>query len=866
MMTALQASRVALPLPMHLGDWVSRSRPLVVYKPCGMPFFSQNMIRRGSVDMDKTDDLSVVEDCLIHRVADSSPSGTRSFVALPQFDVGVLPSRQQQHSVLDLQNRRSLLYRGLTVVARRKEHCEFIHRAGSLGAIKSEYSVLCRVPKSVLRDTELVRLRDEARRVALSEKFVNPHVERHSLKLLEKRAEEQRRKQRAVLHTSFSQNGHDDVAVDPVLVGSGLFQISEGGELVTLQHRGRLEQFISRGLETTNEIAEEKERRLASLFHRSTSKSPSGGFRGTSHPWLMPDDRCAIRSAAFAATHASSPAGSSIRRSRCRSVTADFQLVETAGDLALYTVTMDGAGCERELRCLFAACGCPVVNDFEHDLTLAEEIKRIYDGILSAIKSDPSCPPLRMKVTEEGGPLIAVAAPLMCSQHAPSKFLRDMCSTFKTNKPSGATLMEAVACSSVDGLPFGMGIACTKISFPDPLSSSNIKLLQSIAAKDVMNGAVSGAAHASDQERRRLSALVANFQFLTSSIGGHPRSFAHLLEEASSLPSLAPTTPPSNDDDGAKRKKKKASGLDYHGIAVRFKEEEEGSLVCGKCGHAGHVSRVCTAVQPKQNARLQQLEEEVQAPLFPAAAAAPATAPATAEDEVVESDAVKARRALELLIKEERATSPVGDGVGVEKRREGRSATLAYALPMAAHSLVTTFRDGTPHGLLAHGGKHVEEVRDWPAKPPRPLRRCSFCHGTHHVAQCPRLEGGEKPMTMSSVDRSEFCIRCGQPGHIFSSCPQLAKLGFRTADFAMRCSICGSSKSSLRHDEETCPMRHTPPAGFDARGLKMQPDNKQGSLFGFIRHTPPAGLDARGSKMQPDNKQGSLFGFIRRQQ
>ena len=74
--------RGARALRLVHGDWGSTSSTtLAVYKPLGLPIFSQAIVRNGGNTLAVT--KSDVEDCFMHRLFDNCKSGQQLFLALP---------------------------------------------------------------------------------------------------------------------------------------------------------------------------------------------------------------------------------------------------------------------------------------------------------------------------------------------------------------------------------------------------------------------------------------------------------------------------------------------------------------------------------------------------------------------------------------------------------------------------------------------------------------------------------------------------------------------------------------------------------------------------------------------------------------
>jgi hypothetical protein len=797
MSVALQAARPALPLALHLGDWANRSRPLVVYKPSGLPVLSQAMVRRGdSASSGSGDSAEVadVEDSLLHRVLDSSPLGAGAFLALPQcdhwpLDVGV----GGMAALLSQQNRSGLVSRGLTVFARRREDGIMLQRSIPFGAVSSEYAVLCRIPRSVVENAARARVREEERRRMTKAKFSNPHAERHSMKV-EARARE------------TASNVPDavwapDVTLDPFIgANEGLLRVNHEGVLVPAL-AGRLEKYLSHGIPA--ELAGDSERRLAGLFQRSSACRPPD------HPWLAEQQQLFVRSKYFA---------KSASRMSCRKLVADFRLVEQMGDLALYNVVVNGCGVERGLRSLFSACGCPVVNDFEHDMELAKEIHGVHREVLRALKANDRVANSRRQLVELGGPVMSVVAPLLQGTVTSNTPLADAVDAAlqRPLKTSGDGCCEGLTSSSIQFLPFGVGIACVRVSFPDPLANENVRLLQTMMTK-VPDGAPLRCLEEEEEHSSRWTSLSANFQFLSAAVaGGVPSSFKAALEARSALPSTD------------------------RRLAHFAKPEEEALLTCGKCGAAGHVMQSCTAVLTRST-HLQLQEKQRQLPTEKLLDQSRDPVPESESEDVNDGGDESpggmeaARRALQLLVAEEsEGKSPAvpWDPAPESHAKEFGNSVSPYALPLASSSLVAAVREGI-HPIPHLRRRDRSDRRDPEGDRQRlstsrvAVTRCQYCHGRHHVSVCPRLEGGgtsgPPPASVTQDSSGEtpnisFCIRCGQRGHEYRSCPLAAKMKWRTSDFATRCFICGLPKEKVLHDEGGCPMRHPAPQGCDATG------------------------------------------------
>jgi len=290
----------------------------------------------------------------------------------------------------------------------------------------------------------------------------------------------------------------------------------------------------------------------------------------------------------------------------------------------------------------------------------------------------------------------------------------------------------------------------------------------------------------------------------------------------------------------------------HSGWLPHLPAEETGVLVCGVCGSFDHVQQHCTAQDPSA----------VSMKAVALAAATPSISEIKTEREMVETSSLPPAPSLN-DDDSERLPGSVAElrqwiERGAQQKRRGASfqddtdgdvvripnerATKAVTAAVSAHSIRQ--RQKTPH-------LHRRKLT------------CAFCHGPHHIANCPKLEGGAQVDegggdTSPGVDTSSpspsssalpFCIRCGEVGHMYLACPTIPA-GLHTAT---HCCICHVAKAKVLHTPTTCPKRHSVPNNrqFASDGSVMQRLRDQGR--------PLRGIGRRGGR----GESGQAHGYAR---
>ncbi|KPI86046.1 hypothetical protein ABL78_4884 [Leptomonas seymouri] len=376
-------------------------------------------------------------DSLLTRVIDASLPGCRPYVALPVISSLLRRgggSSSGSHPIpAALFNQWTSQHKGLVLVTQTPSDALFLRNAAQLDLVQQIYRVVCRLPASVA--SALRRYQDANQRrsngfgqrgtVGAGDRqgggaavLLNPYLGAHAERQREVRTGADLTYGIPLAQVAASAHGGAaadfagvaqlpaDVHPHPLVQG-GFFDAARG--LLRVQGTVRCVLRVQTPLCPFSQQTVERFERLQRLFtapplpRRSAAQLPcsianneSNAAIPSPHPWLKPEWRIGVsldvpdmRSAS------SSYAGDGDRHRRgalpappSKSLVFDFRLVSVAteegGGTALYELHTRGDVTADEIAAVFHAEGLPVLNDYAHDVPLADALEEVAQRMRGA--------------------------------------------------------------------------------------------------------------------------------------------------------------------------------------------------------------------------------------------------------------------------------------------------------------------------------------------------------------------------------------------------------------------------------------------------------------------------------------------------
>eukprot|EP00796_Vickermania_ingenoplastis_P010572 gene10572-7342_t len=414
---------------------------VAAYKPCGLPCFPAEHVAQcetgaalftssctAAVPPTSTSASDAAEkghsDSLLARVAAAYPPAAGALGPPPVslvLPLAASPALLRGASARRA-NRCSALEKGVALLAWRQEEAEVLRQAARLGLVRVQYHVVCRLPSSVAARLHAVmrRGRDDAAEEnpaatgasGLSElplaarlnPYIAHHVERH--RGLVRPAATSPDEDGVALGPVQQTFGRETVSASPLVAGQHLVDTSRH----LLRRHGTLTACLRRADEPVPPewaAAAAQQQRLDALFldPLGTTKGDGGGARcctaehragsdAAPHPWIPLQDRLALTADRRYVRRGAVSRSAAVAAPASRAVSLSFRLVAVTppardreeGDghssaTALYEVEGGGTLTADEVRAVFHAEGFTVVNDYVHDVALAEAMQAVQRAV-----------------------------------------------------------------------------------------------------------------------------------------------------------------------------------------------------------------------------------------------------------------------------------------------------------------------------------------------------------------------------------------------------------------------------------------------------------------------------------------------------
>ncbi|CUF47791.1 Hypothetical protein, putative [Bodo saltans] len=758
----------------------------------------------------------------------------------------------------------SLLQRGLQLVASNQANAEWALDMARLGQVVTTYQVLVHVPDCVYSATMAREVRRRAATQHLGTKFKNRYVVEHLQRVADRADAE---------HNSLEGQGGGGGLVAPCGLSVKRAEYGLRGSLYDntnglLLSTGTVSQTPSlmpssskrgrgRGADTNTTL--ERQHRLSKLF--------DGLDAGRWEPGSAIDTPCGL----CGARHSEGPnflSEGAVPFSTSGSIQFTRLALHPTSPLALYEVSTRDMSVTAIMK-LFAQHGLFVVGDVAHNARLASLVTTAAQVLSQRSMSTDKQRPGAMKLPKlnkgqaelflvgattapelydaaaEGGTtvesdtvkrkeildrrslsleLLHNALPLQLLQHGGRAT-----ASLPSSASQQTTLVSMMQTAFSTG--FGLGISRSRILLP-MRTGRTVSMRQEFLLNDQLAPQQQSSSNASSllspsSDSKTTTAVSSEDCILYDVVGVLP-SFVALCPLPSSTPSpnnTAATTATSAD------------------VIVVAREEEWAMIYCPICASTGHTMQQCS------RAHAAVLDPTPTSALTTTTHNDAAIKPSTSESQVT--------RAQEEDGKHHTTRTPTLPSVSELKRRlqsMSSPSTTLYGddLPTA----VTLSREESAVALggsgRAGGGRGGDDllveavpnqlptqkfsprINQLRGKQPLLHRKqlvCSYCHGRHHITQCPSLEkhqktspglaatiknssinetqkpSSKKGTGRGSLTTSGWCLRCGDRGHSVEHCPKIPT-GLHTAIF---CAVCNQSFDSVRHTPDSCPSRKMKP-------------------------------------------------------
>lgn len=762
----------------------------------------------------------------------------------------------------------SLLQRGLQLVASNQANAEWALDMARLGQVVTTYQVLVHVPDCVYSATMAREVRRRAATQHLGTKFKNRYVVEHLQRVADRADAEYNSLEGqggggglvapcglSVKRAEYGLRGSLYDNTNGLLLSTGT--VSQTPSLMpSSSKRGR----GGRGADIN--VTLERQHRLSKLFDGLDVGRWDAG---------SPIDTLSLSCGLCGARHSEAPnflSEGAVPFSTSGSIQFTRLALHPTSPLALYEVSTRDMSVTAIMQ-LFAQHGLFVVGDVAHNARLAALVTTAAQVLSQRSMSTDKQRPGSMKLpklnkgqaelflvgattspelydaAQEGGTamesdttkrkeildrrslcveLLHKALPLQLRQHSGGA-ATSLPSSSASQQTTLVSMMEAAFSTG-----FGLGISRSRILLP-MRTGRTVSMRQEFLLNDQLAPSSSNASSPLGPSDNKTTRAVSSEDCILYDVVGVLPSFVALCP----LPSSSSPPPASNTPNNM-------AATTATDILVA-REEEWAMIYCPICASTGHTMQQCSqahaAVLDPTPSTLTTATKQNDA------AIKPFTTTTTTEPQETRAQDEKRHAATR--------TTTLPSVSELKRRLESMSSPSTPALyGDDLPTSVTLSRDESAVALGGNGragGRGSDDlvveavpnllptktfsprIHQLRGKQPSLHRKqlvCSYCHGRHHITQCPSLEKHQKTSPGlaatikdetqkssskkgigrgSSSTTSGWCLRCGDRGHSLEHCPNIPT-GLHTAIF---CAVCNQSLDSVGHTPDSCPSRKMKP-------------------------------------------------------